>query len=126
MKIVLAPALCWLLWVEVEMAVRASSFAGPVVRSLTQLGLALAFVFGCAFVVWWSFADQRRRCPICLQLLSMPVTLGSWGSVLDPAMTETFCDSGHGTLCQPESVEGLPDHWTRMDSSWSELFGGKK
>ena len=56
----------------------------------------------------------------------MPVTMGSWGSVLDPAMTESLCDSGHGALCQPESAEGLPDKWTKLDPSWRELFSDKR
>lgn len=113
-----------LLWVQVSGALVASAHVG-VVRGLVVVMATLAFVFVCAFAVWWSFADQRGRCPVCLQLLAMPVSLGSWSSVLDPATTELLCDSGHGSLCQPDAVEG-PDRWTTLDPSWRELFKGKK
>ena len=125
-KLALFPALSWLIWVQTEMAVFGALPLG-IPRSLIAVFLLTpAFVLACAFLVWWSFADQRRRCPVCLQLLAMPVTMGSWGSMLEPAMTETLCDSGHGTLYQPESVDGPPDEWTKLDSSWSELFKPKK
>jgi hypothetical protein len=52
--------------------------------------------------------------------------MGSWGSVLEPATTEFLCDSGHGSLCVPDSSEGQPDRWTNLDPSWSELFNGKQ
>jgi hypothetical protein len=84
---------------------------------------SLAYICTCAWLIWWSFADQRRRCPVCLQPLSMPVTIGSWSSVLDPAQTETLCDSGHGMLCQPETTDGPQERWTNLDPSWRELFG---
>ncbi len=126
LKVATLAAFCWLLWVEVEMALFSGLATGMLRSFLAGIVAAPAFVAGCAFAIWWSFADQRRRCPACLQLLSMPVTMGSWGSVLDPATTESLCDSGHGALCQPESAEGLPDKWTKLDPSWSELFGDKR
>jgi hypothetical protein len=62
---------------------------------------------------------------VCLQLLTMPVSFGSWSSVLDPATTELVCDSGHGSLTFPETDGGLRDRWTNLDPSWSELFREK-
>jgi hypothetical protein len=56
----------------------------------------------------------------------MPVTMGSWASVLDPATTEMVCDLGHGSLCVPDSTEGAPDRWINLDPSWRELFSGRK
>jgi hypothetical protein len=52
----------------------------------------------------------------------MPVTMGSWASVLDPATTESLCEKGHGSLSVPEAGTGAPDHWIAMDASWRELF----
>jgi hypothetical protein len=125
LKTPLLVAIPALLWVQAGDALVPVAHVG-VLRGIVVVLVTVAFVFLCALAVWWSFADQRSRCPVCLQLLAMPVSLGSWSSVLDPATTELLCDSGHGSLCQPESEEGLPDRWTTLDSSWKELFGGKK
>jgi hypothetical protein len=124
LKSILAVAIPALLWVEAA-AVLGARTEGSV-RLLTGAVPALAFLPVCACAIWWSFADQRRRCPVCLQRLGMPVRMGSWASVLDPATTELVCDSGHGSLCAPESTEGAPDRWTNLDPSWRELFSGKK
>lgn len=113
-----------LLWIEMAAALRArlpeTAFrvilAGPV--------LTMAFILGSALAVWWSFADQRRRCPVCLHLMALPVTIGSWSSVLDPVTTELLCDAGHGALSLPETESGS-GRWTGMDSSWSDLFNPK-
>jgi hypothetical protein len=83
---------------------------------------AVPFLAACSLGFWWSFADQRRRCPECLARLAMPVTMGSWSSVLEPVATEFLCESGHGSLCVPETIAGEPDRWTALDSSWRGLF----
>jgi hypothetical protein len=114
-----------LLWVEID-GVALAHLPAELPRFLLLVALTPAFIFICAFGVWWSFADQRARCPVCLQLLTMPVSIGSWSSVLDPATTELVCDSGHGSLAFPETDGGLRDRWTNLDPSWSELFRGKQ
>jgi len=114
-----------ILWVESAAILRPWA-EGSVGLLLTGVLPALAFLPMCACAIWWSFADQRRRCPVCLQRLSMPVTMGSWASVLDPATTELVCDFGHGALCVPDSTEGAPDRWTNLDPSWRGLFGGRR
>jgi hypothetical protein len=114
-----------LLWMETASVFR-QRLEGGVRLEFAGVLSALVFLPVCACAIWWSFADQRRRCPVCLQQLGMPVTMGSWASVLDPATTELVCDSGHGSLCVPESTEGAPDRWTNLDPSWRELFSGKK
>ncbi len=122
LKTVLLVAIPALAWVETDSAIRrlgppnspAVGFAGTV--------FSVIFMAACALAFWWSFADQRRRCPQCLQLLAMPVTIGSWSSVLDPVTTEFLCESGHGSLYLPETEHGEPDHWTALDPSWRELF----
>jgi hypothetical protein len=70
----------------------------------------------------WSFIEQRHRCPVCLKRLALPVTLGSWSSVLEPATTEFLCEKGHGSLSVTENGSGAPDHWTVFDVSWQSLF----
>lgn len=125
LKTVLAVAIPALLWMEAAAVLR-EQMEGGVRVLLTGVLPALAFLPVCACAIWWSFADQRRRCPVCLQRLSMPVTMGSWASVLDPATTEMVCDLGHGSLCVPDSTEGAPDRWINLDPSWRELFSGRK
>jgi hypothetical protein len=125
LKTLLLVAVPLLLWVEID-GVILSTMAASLIRNIILVVLTPAFIFICAFAVWWSFADQRGRCPVCLQLLTMPVTIGSWSSVLDPATTELVCDSGHGSLSFPDAADGQPDRWTNLDPSWSELFRGKR
>ena len=111
-----------LLWIEGGAALRAS-IPQEALRVLAGgLAFTLLFIaaFGVAFV--WCLADQRRRCPVCLQILAMPVSMGSWASVLDPATTESLCEKGHGSLSVQEVETGAPDRWIAMDASWRELF----
>ena len=84
--------------------------------------VTLLFLAACALALWWSFADQRRRCPVCFEWLALPVSLGSWSSVLEPATTEFLCESGHGALCVPETEQGERDRWTTLDGSWRDFF----
>lgn len=121
-KTLLLVAIPALGWVETSASIRR---LGP----LDAPGVALAgalttivFLAAVAFAFWWSFADQRHRCPQCLQLLAMPVTIGSWSSVLDPVTTEFLCESGHGSLYLPETEQGERDRWTALDPSWRDLF----
>jgi len=37
-----------------------------------------------------------------------------------------LCEAGHGSLCIPDAETGEPDRWTALDSSWQELFSGKR
>jgi hypothetical protein len=122
LKTLLLVAIPALAWVEATSAIRK---AGPPEAPEIWLAGTLCTILllpACAFAFWWSFTDQRRRCPQCLQLLAMPVTIGSWSSVLDPVTTEFLCESGHGSLYLPETEQGEPDHWTALDPSWRELF----
>jgi hypothetical protein len=124
-KTLLLVAVPLLLWVEID-GVILSAMQPALGRNILLVVLTPAFIFICAFSIWWSFADQRGRCPVCLQLLTMPVSIGSWSSILEPATTEVVCDSGHGSLSFPEAADGQPDRWTNLDPSWSELFRGKQ
>ena len=83
------------------------------------MGIAFLGAFGCGVIS--AFTDQRRRCPVCLGRLAMPVTLGSWASVFEPVTTEMLCDEGHGSLSVDESEIGAGDRWIALDSSWRGL-----
>jgi hypothetical protein len=121
-KTLLLVAIPALGWVEASSAIRKLGPADAPEIWLAATLSTVVFLPACAFAFWWSFADQRRRCPQCLQLLAMPVTIGSWSSVLDPVTTEFLCESGHGSLYLPETEQGEPDRWTALDPSWRELF----
>lgn len=82
--------------------------------------LSFPAVFGWA--VRWAIVDQRERCPVCLSRLVMPVRIGSWASVFEPATTELLCPEGHGTLSVLETEDTEPEQWSNMDESWRGLF----
>jgi hypothetical protein len=125
LKTLMVVAIPLLAWIEVAAALGARLPEGGVRDLLAGPVLTVAFILGSALAMLWSFADQRRRCPVCLYSLAMPVTMGSWGSVFDPVTTELLCDSGHGSLCLQET-EGGSDRWTGMDKSWADLFDRKE
>lgn len=121
-KTIFVMAFVSLLWIEGGTAIRRHISDGYVRVLAGGIGLTVAFVFGFGCALAWSFNDQRRRCPVCLRLLTMPVTIGSWASVFEPAVTELLCDEGHGRLCLFENESGQPDRWTALDASWRDLF----
>jgi hypothetical protein len=109
-------------WFEVQAAVSAYVATTEARMVISAVTVALLFLAGFGCALRWSFADQARRCPVCLQLLALPVTIGTWSSVFEPATTEFLCINGHGSLSVPELSEVEPDRWTTLDSSWRELF----
>ena len=109
-----------LLWIEGSAVIRAHTLPDMVRVTLVTAFMLLFFgAFGSSVI--WIFADQRRRCPVCLGSLGLPVTFGSWASVLDPAITEMVCDEGHATLSLAENEMGGEDRWIKLDASWREL-----
>ncbi len=116
------------LWVEgIEVLDR---FVAPSeLRSVfTLLFVTFGLGFASALAVLWAFLDQRRRCPVCLYRLTMPVRIGSWSSpLLEPVTTEFVCERGHGSLSMPETQSSTAEggHWTGMDESWRDLFSKK-
>ena len=73
----------------------------------------------------WLLRDQRRRCPVCLQLLRNPVRVGqpsrnflAWNG------TELICVVGHGFLHVPELPTSWfsTQRWLYLDSSWKSIF----
>lgn len=72
----------------------------------------------------WAMSDQRKRCPVCLRLLTSPVRIG-WSSqtLLAWYGTEFMCDRGHGLLHVPEIPTSYStQRWLHLDQSWSDLF----
>ncbi len=79
---------------------------------------------------FWSLADQRARCRVCLRLLCFPVRIGCPGCLLlDWSGTELLCTEGHGVLHIPHmapSWDEEAEHWVALDESWSGLFANTK
>jgi hypothetical protein len=90
--------------------------AGGVQPHATLIGYVLAFR--------WALIDQRRRCPVCLRLLTNPVSIGQPAQTfLDWYGTELFCIKGHGLLHVPAiSTSYSTQRWLDLDTSWSGLF----
>ena len=74
------------------------------------------------FALWWSWADQRKRCRSCLARLSMPARMGYGARMLfETGGTEMLCPKGHGRLLVSEGA--VPhDEWAPLDATWRDLF----
>ncbi|MGB7266998.1 MAG: ABC transporter permease [Terracidiphilus sp.] len=94
--------------------------SGAYVQLLTAFAVAL-------FGMRWALLDQRRRCPVCLRLVTNPARVGlasrtflAWNG------TELMCSDGHTLL----HIPGLPtswfstQRWLYLDTSWDFLFAG--
>ncbi len=121
-KFVLMLAVGSLFWLEAGYALRNAIDDDRLGAFVGGLVFGLAFICAFGWGVLWSLADQRRRCPVCLGLLEMPVTLGSWASVFEPPTTEFLCADGHGSLSVLEAEPTAADRWIALDSSWRSLF----
>jgi hypothetical protein len=73
----------------------------------------------------WVLMDQRRRCPVCLRLLTDPVRIGSASQTfLEWYGAESTCSRGHGLLHiseTPASYSAKPE-WLALGDSWRGLF----
>jgi len=115
-KLVLVLILLPVLWLEATFVVR-EFLPNPVLRFVVGglvPGLLFVALLACSLI--WCFSDQRRRCPVCLRRLALPVNTGSWSSVFEPASTELLCEEGHGSLILPENMQGPSEHWTELPS----------
>jgi hypothetical protein len=85
--------------------------------------LEFGFFLAYALAFRWAFADQRRRCPVCLRLLTQPVLIGnSSQTLLDWYGAESMCSRGHGLLHVPEiSASYSYEQWLTLDDAWSDL-----
>ncbi len=77
------------------------------------------------FAFRWTLRDQRKRCPVCLRLLTNPARVGqpsrnflAWNG------TELICAGGHGLLHVPEIATSWfsTQRWLYLDPSWKGLF----
>jgi hypothetical protein len=90
----------------------------------TYVQLGLSF-FGLLFGFRWILQDQRKRCPVCLRVLSSPARVGeSSRNFLAWNGTELICADGHGLLHIPELPTSWFDtqRWLYLDASWGSLF----
>jgi hypothetical protein len=117
--VMLAVPLIWIESAELFRAVVPPSEYQVMITGVVFRGVFIV-AFSCA--VLWSFSDQRRRCPVCLQRLAMPVRIGTSASLFDPVRVESLCEHGHGLLSVIEAQDGEDEEWTALDESWQELF----
>ena len=77
----------------------------------------IGLLIGIVLAIRWAFADQRRRCPVCLRKLATPVSFGCLGhTLLDWHGAEYICPQGHGLLqvsATPASPYA-PRQWVRL------------
>ncbi|HEX4004548.1 MAG TPA: hypothetical protein VHX60_00085 [Acidobacteriaceae bacterium] len=100
---------------------------GSGVLSLSDASAVQAFASFLAllFGFRWVLQDQRRRCPVCLRLLSNPARVGQAScNFLGWSGIELICASGHGLLHIPELPTSWFDtqRWLCLDPSWLCLF----
>ena len=87
--------------------------------------LAVSMITASVLSFRWVFADQQRRCPVCLRLLTKPVRIGTPSQTfLEWYGGESMCSRGHGILHVPEisCTHSRKAQWLRLDNSWSGLF----
>jgi hypothetical protein len=95
------------------------------VFSLIAVGLqAHGLIVSTVVGLRWALMDQRRRCPVCLRILSNPASIGEPShTLLEWYGTELVCARGHGLLHVPEIRNSYSEQrWLHLDSSWSSLF----
>ncbi|SPF39832.1 conserved membrane hypothetical protein [Candidatus Sulfopaludibacter sp. SbA4] len=94
---------------------------GPVAPFAPQVAMSAIWTF----TIRWVFADQQRRCPVCLRLTNDPIRIGTPSETfLEWYGSESMCSRGHGLL----QISGMPAsyseqaQWLRLGDSWSGLF----
>ena len=73
----------------------------------------------------WILQDQRKRCPVCLRVLSNPARVGQASrNFLAWNGTELICAGGHGLMHIPELPTSWfsTQRWLDLDASWGSLF----
>lgn len=107
--------LCAKLALVVPIVIFGSVCLAPI---LGRTGLeAHAALVGHVLALRWVLTDQRRRCPVCLRLLSHPVRMGQASQTfLEWYGTELICTHGHGLLHVPEipTISFRTQRWLAM------------
>jgi hypothetical protein len=83
------------------------------------------FIVGSIVALRWALTDQRKRCPVCLHVLTKPTLIGGAAQTfLEWYGTELICPRGHGLLYVPEIPTSCysTQRWQYLDPSWSSLF----
>ena len=108
----------------IEVAALLRPFLPPETTRWFVVGITMRLGFIAFYIsaVYQAVVDQRRRCPVCLRRLALPVRMGCWGSALEPPATEFVCEHGHGSMCLREDAGADADTWIRLDPSWRDLF----
>ncbi len=94
----------------------------PLWSQYVQLGSSFS---GLLFAFRWALRDQRKRCPVCLRLLTNPARVGqSSRNFLAWNGTELMCTGGHGLLHVPDMPTSWfsTQRWLYLDPSWRSLF----
>jgi hypothetical protein len=119
MKIVLAI-------ITVYLVSTALAFCDPSLSSNASVYIQFSSSFlGLLFSFRWALRDQRRRCPVCLHVLTNPVSVGQPSrNFLAWHGTELMCAKGHGLLHVPEMATSWfsTQRWLCLDPSWKALF----
>lgn len=96
------------------------SLASQYVQLITSFSI-------CLLGMSWVVLDQRRRCPVCLRLVTNPAQVGlasrtflAWNG------TELICAGGHTLLHIPVLPTSWfsTQRWLYLDTSWDFLFAG--
>jgi hypothetical protein len=102
------------------------AFFNPALRPATSEYIQFSSSFlALLFAFRWALRDQRRRCPVCLRLLTNPARVGHPSrNFLAWHGTEFMCDQGHGLLHVPEMATTWfsTQRWLSLDPSWKGLF----
>lgn len=82
-------------------------------------------LWGSIYAFRWALSDQRKRCPVCLRLLTNPAQIGQPAhNFLEWSGTELICARGHGLLHVPETPTSWFDtqRWLYLHPSWRDIF----
>jgi hypothetical protein len=89
----------WMFFVTKVALLLTTVFCG----AITWATIGAPILAGYVFVFRWALIDQRRRCPVCLRVLTSPIRIGeSSHTFLAWYGTELICANGHGVLHVPE------------------------
>jgi hypothetical protein len=86
--------------------------------AITLVATGAPILAGYVFVFRWALMDQRRRCPVCLHVLTSPVRIGEPShTFLAWYGTELICAKGHGVLHVPEIATSCyrTQRWLDLD-----------
>ena len=95
--------------------------AGRLVPMAPQVGVFATWIL----TFRWVITDQRRRCPVCLRLLTNAVRIGnSSHTFLEWYGAESVCSRGHGLQHIPEisASYSARQEWLSLDDSWSSFI----